>query len=257
MIDTCNIDILELLKLDQVDLMQTIPCKVKFERNGKVLEFDEPSPCVYCASINAGTVMAFFVGLLGDGDYVEIEYVQGLYQGHSLLHLSVMAQARDCVRILTTLNAGESIVNTPTDDGVLPLTIAIEKQNIDIILNLLEGGANAFLGDPCPLQIALEKAPVQVIEVMLNWLAANEMRELENWANTPIDGKMPGDYLESVGRVDIADRIRGYEREEEEEEEDNEEIRCQVCKNFDVRKCYICSFWYCPVHMRLHRHTVK
>lgn len=253
LIDTCNIDVLEFLKIDNGAIPDVIPQGVRFDRSTRVIFIQQPNPAVYCVYKNAAAVLSFLIGLFNDRRYCVYDYVHEQYEGHTLLHFAVMAEALECVRCLTTLTADDSLVNVATDDGVLPLAIALEKDNIEIFLVLLEGGANAFQGNPCPFQLLLEHGSPEMIDTALMWLAANETHTLTNWANIPIDGKMPGDYLESIGRGDIGERIRVYEREEEEEEEENEELRCQLCKSFDVRKCYGCAIWFCPTHMRTHR----
>lgn len=225
------VEVFQLLQMDGC-IDDTIP----YTKDIDDITITDPVPSVYCVILNRSVILSLILNALppaadgGDDDTI--------FEGSSLLYLAMHFSSFDCVKVICSILGDRAMINLPSaKTGLCPLTVAIEHESADEVRYLLERGADLFLvqnGRGTPMDIAKERNNADVLREIKHYAAVHNTRVLR---------RLAGDGAAASGDND------------EEEEEEEEEMTCRQCDSRNLRMCFICGDYFCPFHVRKHRHA--
>lgn len=183
-------------------------------------------------------------------------------EGHNILHLAVTFNSIKCVQCIAEYTYPSDYINTPLNKSQnTPLHLAINQGNLTIIETLLKYGADPFLknaSNDTPFHLALnsnlDAAKMigkhiidQDPELMANFLADKYCRN-----RTALK------IFTMLKRNDVVELLTEFQKTIENCEPKKKTPRCTVsfCNNCKkLRKCHICSEYFCPKHIDMHFHN--
>jgi hypothetical protein len=253
LIDKNKVDVLHLYSPDARVFFEQIPVTLDIES----YTFQNPTPALYSLLTFKPAVFGFLLGL--DSQSPVVDPASYLDNGLNLLLASILTGQPNCVRMIIDSGRADRALNLPARDGeyagLLPLTVAIIRGDLDSCQLMLAGGADPFLAQSSgatPLQVAVERGN----QIVAAFLIEQRPADLRDYLLTPITtDELPLEYFARIGKAEVVGMLQQFVSIEPEDVV--RPPKCAFCLDPGVRTCHVCERLYCPFHLRNHRHGLK
>jgi hypothetical protein len=256
LIDKNRADVLHLYSRDCRAFSEPVPAVIPVGS----YSFANPTPPYYSILIGKPSILSYFLSLkppIATGDPAS-HFENGL----TLLHVALLTHRSDCVRIILESPLGRTFVNLAVRDGEysqwMPLALAIRLRDCDSISHLIAHGASPVIRQPpntYPIRLALESGSRDLQNCLFESMREIRRDLLQEWFRRPYldKGSPPIAYFKEQGAPDVVELLERFFEEGWTSERAFTQL-CNECPDRTVTKCHVCGAYYCPFHIRSHKH---
>lgn len=183
-------------------------------------------------------------------------------EGHNILHLAVTFNSIKCVQCISKYTYPSEYINTPLIKSQnTPLHLAINQGNLIIIETLLKCGANPFLknaSNDTPFHLALN-SNIEAAKMIGKHIIDQDPQLMANFLSDKYcKNRTALEIFTMLKRNDVVELLNEFQKAIENCPPKKKTPKCTVsiCNNCcKLRKCHICSEYFCPKHIDMHFHN--
>ncbi|OHT09067.1 hypothetical protein TRFO_04641 [Tritrichomonas foetus] len=182
--------------------------------------------------------------------------------GHNLLHLSIINNSTECVKIIAKYAYPSELINLPIRNKNTPLHLAINTGNLEIVSTLLKYGADPLIKNSkndTPFHLALNSnAGTDIARIVGNYIIEKTPDAMASFLTEKYcRNRTPIEVFKQLKRTEIVALLTEFQQMIEQSEPPKKKDRCTIkhCSQHKrIQKCHICFELFCPKHIDMHFH---
>lgn len=221
-------------------------------------------PIVFCAIKNKNQPMMY---LLNSGGHysclVPISDLKKTYspEGHTLLHLAVIANSTEVVTTIVKMIYPSEIINQQLiKNENTALHLAVNQGNLNIVECLLKYGADPLIknaNNDTAFHLALN-SNIEASKLIGNYLIKKDINLMKSFLNEKYcRNQMPIEIFRKLKKKEVVDLLTEFKTIVDQNQVQQDVPQCSIscCSNCKrLRRCHICNQHFCPKHIDMHFH---